>query len=317
MSALDQLRKSSSMSSILQQVEKATGKSNTASYNDDRFWKITRDESGNGQAVIRLLPAPMGENSPWAHLHTYKFKYPAKTGKMYWNNSLYTLGQKDPCYIEYYKLKDSSNPEDKLRAQAIQRDQDFYSNILVVNDPANPANNGKVFLFRYGKQIHKMILDKISPEFEDEQPVNVFDPWEGMNFKLRTNIGDTKLPTYLKSVWEGTSQLAKTDEEIEEIWKKCYSLEAFTAPDKFKSYEQLEQELFSVLYGTNGSSNSAGNPAQRMVQSQPQRQPIEEDDFPNFESPSIAKSVLKSNPIIEEDDEDPDFEYFANLAKGS
>lgn len=308
MSALDQLRKNSSMSSLLQQVEKSTGGSKTKSYVDDRFWNISRDDSGNGSAVIRFLPAPAGESSPWAHLHTYRFRYPAKTGKFYWNNSLYTLGQKDPCFVEFYKLKDSPNPEDKLRAQAIQRDQEFYSNILVVNDPANPANNGKVFLFKYGKQIHKMILDKITPEFEDEIPVNVFCPWEGANFKLRTNIGDTKLPTYLKSVWENPSKMASTDEEIEEIWNKCHSLAAFTAPDKFKTYEQLETELFSVLYGTGGSK-------QPTVQA-PAHNPIVEDDLPNFSSPSIAAAVSNSKPMVDDDD-DPDFEYFAQLANGT
>lgn len=307
MSALDALKKQSNISNILKQVEKTSGKSSTKSYVDDRYWKITRDESGNGTAIIRFLPAPQGEPSPFAHVHKYKFKYPPKTGKMYWNNSLYTLGQVDPCYVAWKNLKDSSNPEDKLRAAAIQRAEDFTSNILVISDPANPENNGKVFLFEYGKQIYKMIMDKISPEFDDETPVNIFDPFEGANFKLRTNIGETKLPTYAKSVFDSPSRLADTDDEIVEIWNKCYPLAEISAPDKFKTYEQLETELNAVLYGTPTSK-----PAQR-----PTAASLPEDDLPTFPSSGPTLDLLKSStPTTASNDVDDDAEmsYFQNLA---
>lgn len=310
MSALELLRKQSSISTVLQQVAKQQEKSNTKSYVDDRFWKITRDQSGNGSAVIRFLPAPQGESSPWAHLHKYKFRYPEKTGKMYWENSLYTLGKIDPCYSAWTRLKDSSDPEDKLRAKAINRAEDFYSNILVVSDPANPENNGKVFLFEYGKQIHKMIMDKLAPEFEDEQPLNVFDPFNGANFKLRTNIGETRMPTYLKSVFDAPSRLAETDEEILEIWNKCHSLAELVTEDKFKSYDELEARLNAVLYP--GSKPAPAAPAATVARTVVQ----DVDDLPTFPSPTVTKPAPSAPRIVTSSvDDDDDVSFFEQLAQ--
>lgn len=307
MSALELLKKQSSISNVLQQVAKQQEKSNTKSFVDDRYWKITRDQSGNGSAVIRFLPAPQGESSPWAHMHTYKFRYPEKTGKYYWENSLYTIGQIDPCYSAWTRLKDSSDPEDKLRAKAIQRAEVFTSNILVISDPANPENNGKVFLFEYGKQIHNMIMGKLTPEFEDEPVLNVFDPFGGANFKLRTNIGETKLPTYIKSVFDAPSAISDDDDEIVAIWNKCHSLAELVAPDKFETYEKLEAKLNTVLYpGSKPAPVAQSAPVARTVVQ-------EVDDLPTFPSPQPTPVAPRiATTTVDDDDDTSFFEMLAN-----
>jgi hypothetical protein len=310
MSALDQLIKQSSMSTILNQVEKATGKSTTQSYNDARKWKLTRDTSNNGSALIRFLPAPNGETAPFVKMNRYNFQYPEKTGKWYIENSLYNEGAgnlKDPCYVAWNNLKSSLDPEDQLRAKAIQRTVTYTANILVLEDKANPDSVGKVFLFEFGAQIFNMLMSKISPEFEDQTPVNIFHPTEGANFRLRANLGKTKRLTYERSEFEPSSRIAQTDEEILEIWNKCYPLAPEVAPDKFKTYEDLDKRLQEVLYG---ASRKVDLPATPSIHSGVERvTTVEKDDLPNFDSPTVSTKTVT-------DDDDPDFAYFNALANG-
>ena len=221
---------------------------------DERWWTPTVDKAGNGSAVIRFLPAPMGEDLAWAKYWDYSFDGP--TGKKYWEKSLTTLGQKDPVGEYNSQIWNTGDPELQTQARKQKRRENYVSNILVVNDPANPANNGKVFLYRYGKKLFEQKIKAIMHPDADlgEKPSNPFDFWTGRNFKLVVkNVADFR--NYDSSVFAKPTQIAETDEEIEDIWKRQYPLKEFTDPANYKSYDDLKARLNEVL-GI-GTTNSA------------------------------------------------------------
>jgi len=216
------LKKQSSLGSLtaklVQEVEKLN---KTSSSGDDRLWKIERDKSGNGYAVIRFLPAPDGEDDSFVQVWSHAFQ---GTGGWYIENSLTTLGRKDPVSEMNRELWNSGNKSDQDIVRQRKRKLSYYSNIYVVKDPAHPENEGKVFLFKYGKKIFEKITSALQPEFEDETPVDAFDLWKGANFKLKVRMADG-YPNYDKSEFDSPSVLGSfDDEELETIWKKQYSL---------------------------------------------------------------------------------------------
>ena len=215
---------------------------------DERLWKPEVDKAGNGYAVIRFLPAPNGEDLPWAQVWTHAFQGP---GGWYIENSLTTLGKKDPVSDLNRELWNSGGEGSPQRTQARnqKRKLNYYSNIYVVKDSANPSNEGKVFLYRYGKKIFDKVMESMQPAFEDETPVNPFDLWKGADFKLKI----TKVAgfwNYDKSEFDAPSVLGDLDDkELEGIWKQEHSLAAFTADDQFKSYDELKERLERTLKG--------------------------------------------------------------------
>ena len=240
MSFTDLKRKSQSNFQFLQ---KELEKSSTTTGADTRLWKPELDASGNGYAVIRFLPAPDGESVPWAKVYSHAFK---GTGGWLIDNCLTTNGDKCPVCAANTKLWNSGIESDKATARDRKRKLSYYSNIYVVTDPKNPENEGNVMLFKYGKKIHDKILAAMQPEFQDETPVNVFDFWEGANFKIKIKtVGGYW--NYDSSEFTSPAALNSDDEEMERIWKQQYSLEAFTTADQFKSYQELETRMESVL----------------------------------------------------------------------
>tara|TARA_R100000234_G_scaffold111562_1_gene84607 strand:- start:1072 stop:1965 length:894 start_codon:yes stop_codon:yes gene_type:complete len=245
--SLATLKKQNSLDSLLGAAQKESEPLAKKSYVDERLWKPVMDKSGNGYAVIRFLPAPEGEDMPWAKLWNHAFQGP--TGQWYIENSLTTVGQNDPVSEYNSKLWNSGVESDKEVARKQKRKLQYYSNIYVVEDPANPENEGKVFLYRYGKKIFDKIMEAMQPAFQDETPVNPFDFWEGANFKLKLRKVDGYW-NYDKSEFADPSALFDNDEEIEALWKTEYSLADFTAPSNFKSYDELKTRLDAVLAGT-------------------------------------------------------------------
>ena len=238
------LKKQSSLGSLTSKLVKEVEKmSNTSGGADERLWKPEMDKTGNGFAVIRFLPAPEGEELPWAKLYTHAFQGP---GGWYIENSLTTLGQKDPVSEHNRELWNSGSDKDKETVRKQKRKLSYYSNIYVVKDPVNPQNEGKVFLFKYGKKIFDKIMASMQPEFEDETPINPFDFWQGANFKLKIRKVDGYW-NYDKSEFESSSPLLDDDDAMEAIWKKEYSLAEVVSPSQFKTYEQLETRLKMVL----------------------------------------------------------------------
>ena len=295
MSFADLKKKSSNN---LQFLQKELEKTVSTRQVDERFWKPEVDASGNGYAVIRFLPAPDGETVPWAKVYSHAFQGP---GGWYIENSLTTLGDKDPVGEVNRRLWNDGSEEGKDVARRQKRKLSYYSNIQVIKDPKHPENEGKVFLYKYGKKIHDKILAAMQPEFQDETPVNVFDLWEGANFKLKIKKV-AGFWNYDSSEFDSVSALSSDDTELEATWKSEHSLEAFTAADQFKSYEDLEKRLQLVL----GSAPRATVPS---VDSE-EYEPVAAQAQSTFRDKMSAPAV-KKEAVVEDDDA---LSYFASLA---
>ena len=295
MSFADLKKKSQSNLSFLQkELEKTVSNKQV----DERFWKQEVDASGNGYAVIRFLPAPDGETVPWAKVYSHAFQGP---GGWYIENSLTTLGDKDPVGEINRRLWNSGEDADKDTARRQKRKLSYYSNIQVVKDPKHPENEGKVFLYKYGKKIHDKVLAAMQPEFQDETPVNVFDLWEGANFKLKIKKV-AGFWNYDSSEFDSVSALSSDDTELEATWKSEHSLEAFTAADQFKSYEDLEKRLQLVL----GSAPRATVPSVDSEEFEPVAATPQSDFRAKMSAPPVKKEA-----VVEDDDA---LSYFASLA---
>ena len=242
MSFKDMKRKSvGSISELTKKLESAEKKN---SYQDDRFWKPTLDKASNGMAVFRFLPAPENEDMPWAKLYTHAFKV---GGRWYIENSRTTIGEKDPVSEMNSELWNSGLESDKDIARDRKRKLSYISNILVLKDPGAPENEGKVFLYKYGVKIFNKIQEAMQPEFDDEDPINPFDYWAGANFKLKVRKVGGYI-NYDKSEFESPSELlGGDDDKLEELWKTQHSLQAFVAPDQFKTYDELKKKLQEVV----------------------------------------------------------------------
>ena len=245
------LKKQSSLGSLTSKLVKEVEKmNNTSGGADERLWKPEMDKTGNGYAVIRFLPAPDGEELPWAKMYSHAFQGP---GGWYIENSLTTTGGKDPVSEYNRELWNSGNEADKDTVRKQKRKLSYYANIYVVQDKANPQNEGGVFLYKFGKKIFDKVMEAMQPEFEDETPINPFDFWQGANFKLKIVKKDGYW-NYDKSEFAEVSPLLEDDDALEALWKKQYSLAAVIAPDQFKSYEDLAKRLKYVL-GQKTSTN--------------------------------------------------------------
>ncbi len=226
---------------LIRQVEKINDKGN--SNVDERIWKPVVDKSGNGYAIIRFLPEPEGCDLPWSRVYTHAFQ---GTGGWYIENSLTTLGQKDPVSEHNSELWNSGSDANKEIARKQKRRLSYYSNIYVVSDPTNPQNEGKVFLYKYGKKIFDKIMESMKPEFVDETPINPFDFWAGANFKLKIRRVEG-YQNYDKSEFGDAEALFDDDAKLETIYNSLYNLNEFTDANNFKSYEKLKERLDSVL----------------------------------------------------------------------
>jgi len=268
---------------------------------DERFWKPEVDASGNGYAVIRFLPAPDGETVPWAKVYSHAFQGP---GGWYIENSLTTVNEKDPVGEVNRQHWNAGTEEGKEVARRQKRKLSYYSNILVVKDPKHPDNEGKVFLYKYGKKIHDKILAAMQPEFQDETPVNVFDLWEGANFKLKIKKV-AGFWNYDSSEFDSVSALSSDDTELEATWKKEHSLEAFTSKDQFKSYDELEKRLNLVL-------GLAKRPVAVPTVDSEEFEPVAAPEPSSFRAKVSANIPVKEETIVEDDDA---LSYFRQLAE--
>ena len=296
--------KGNSFAKLQKQLESST-KVGTV---DERFWKLTTDKAGNGYAVIRFLSAPDGEDMPFVKMYSHAFQGP---GGWYIENSLTTLGKNDPLGEYNRELWNSGDESLKEQVRKQKRKLSYYSNIYVVKDPANPENEGKVFLFRYGKKIHDKIMEAVNgDELEGRAGINPFDFWEGADFKLRAKKV-AGYPNYDSSEFHAPGVLEDLDDaQLESIWKREYSLQALVAEDQFKSYDQLQDRLNKVL-GRRGSS------AQETVR-EAAAAPAPAADIsakPSFkkESPAPAPAPAAEAPKADEDEDVMD--YFNNLLK--
>ena len=289
------LKKQSKLGSLTAKLVKEVEKmNNNGASGDDRLWKLDVDKSGNGYAVIRFLPAPENEDLPFVKLYSHAFQ---GSGGWYIENSLTTLGQKDPVSEYNSQLWNNGTDAGKEMARKQKRKLTYISNIYVVKDPANPENEGKTFLYKYGKKIFDKLTAAMQPEFEDEEAIDPFDFWQGANFKLKAkNVAGYR--NYDSSEFAAVSPLLDDDDAMEAIWKKESSLSEFVAPDQFKTYDELKVRLEYVL-GKRGAKPVA------------QDSEVEDEEFTTPVAETVA-SVASSSSEIEDDDT---LSYFQRLAE--
>jgi len=278
----------------LEKLAKAIEQLNTAESpsKEDNFWKPEVDKAGNGYAVIRFLPQPAidGDDAlPWVKVFNHGFQGP---GGWYIENSLTTLGQKDPVSEYNTQLWNSGVEANKEIARKQKRRLSYISNVYIVEDPKNPENEGKVFLYKYGKKIFDKINEAMNPQFEDEKAVNPFDLWAGANFKLKIRKVEG-YQNYDKSEFESASVLGDFDDDrLESIWKSEHSLKEFLAPENFKSYDELKAKLDKVL----GLSGQSPQPKTTVEQAK-----------------AAPRKAAVTEPSIDEDEDD--LSYFSKLAE--
>ena len=300
------LKKQSKLGNLTAKLVKEVEKMNTSSgSSDDRLWKLDVDKSGNGYAVIRFLPAPNGEDLPFVKLYSHAFQGP---GGWYIENSLTTLNQKDPVSELNSELWNNGTDAGKELARKQKRKLTYVSNIYVVKDPANPSNEGKVFLFKYGKKIFDKLTAAMQPEFEDEEAIDPFDFWQGANFKLKAkNVAGYR--NYDSSEFAAPGALLDDDDAMEAIWKKQYSLAELTAADQFKSYDELKKRLNYVL-GSKGSRRVDEEVAEDEDYSRGSTRELTEDLRSEL---SNLKPTRTASVDVDEDDDT--LSYFQRLAE--
>ena len=291
------MKKQNSLDSLLGAAQKESAPQEKKSYVDERLWKPTMDKSGNGYAVLRFLPACEGEDLPWAKVWNHAFQGP--TGQWFIENSLTTLGNNDPVSEYNSKLWNSGVESDKEIARKQKRKLQYFANIYVVSDSSNPQNEGKVFLYRFGKKIFDKVMEAMQPAFEDETPINPFDFWGGANFKLKLRKVDGYW-NYDKSEFEGVSSLSDDDSVLEGIYKSQYPLNEFTAASNFKSYDELKTRLDMVLSGTVAANTT--------VQTLMEDEPTATLTVDTKESPAPTVTVS-----ADDDNEDDAMSYFEKL----
>ena len=295
--SLATLKKSNTLDKLLGAVEVENKPLEKKSYIDERIWKPVMDKSGNGFAIIRFLPAPEGEDLPWAKVWSHAFQGP--TGQWFIENSLTTIGQNDPVSELNSQFWNSGVESDKEIARKQKRKLQYFSNILVIKDSANPENEGKVFLYRFGKKIFDKCMEAMQPAFEDESPINPFDFWEGADFKLKLRKVEGYW-NYDKSEFDKPSPIKDNDDDIEAIWKTQYSLKEFTAPTNFKTYDELKTRLGTVLAG----KTSVGNVTTF----------IDPADEPTATVTVDTKEEPAPTVTVSSDEEDDTLSYFEKLA---
>lgn len=291
----DQLKTSSSgfdkLTKALEENLNPEDSKKSNKYQDERLWKPELDKTGNGYAVLRFLPATSGEDMPWVRLWSHAFQGP---GGWYIENSLTTLGHKDPVSEENTRLWNTGVESDKGIARNRKRKLSYYANVYVVSDPTHPENEGQIKLFKFGKKIFDKITEAMQPAFEDETPINPFDFWKGANFKLKIRKVDG-FWNYDKSEFEGVSAIADNDDSIKAIWEKQYPLKPFLETSNFKSYEELKEKLNRVITGTKSTDT------------------VENVDLPSTSTGTVKSQDGTSKATASESDDTLD--YFSKLAE--
>jgi len=299
--------RSNSLNKLNSQLEKIQSKS-YSDPNEGKMWKPTRDKAGNGFAVIRFLPAPTGEDFPFVRIWDHGFQGP--TGLWYIENSLTTLDRDDPVSEYNSKLWNSGVEEDKAEARKMKRRLKYVSNILVVSDPSNPQNEGKVFLYQYGAKIFGKLQELLNPQFEDETAADPFNMWEGANFRLKIQKV-AGYPNYDKSVFDTPSAISDDDSELERIFNEEHSLKELVDPKNFKSYDDLKTKFYRVL--ALDQAPSTPNTAEE----------VDDLDMSSFggNTPEPTLNVMPESQstapsMSMNDDDDDDLSIFKELANG-
>ena len=292
--SLDKLRRGMESASPSQGEKK--------SYNDDRYWKPELDKSGNGYAVVRFLPTPEGEDMPWVSYWDHGFQ---KAG-WYIEKSLTTLNKQDPVSEYNTQLWNTGIEANKEIARKQKRRLHYVSNVYVVSDPKNPDNEGKVFLYKFGKKIFEQLKEAISPQFEDEDAINPFDLREGANFKIKIRKVDGYW-NYDKSEFDSVSPLFDDEGQLTEVATSVNSLSDIIAPSEFKTYDELKEKLDRILGLTGGVSTSTAESV---------AEDLDEVPWSNTTETTADEPVVASaESTLEKESGEDAMDYFKKLAE--
>lgn len=295
--------RSKTLDKLNSQLEKISSKS-YSDPNAGKFWKPTRDKAGNGFAVIRFLPASKGEEMPFVRIWDHGFQGP--TGLWYIENSLTTMNQDDPVSEFNSKLWNSGVETDKEQARKQKRRLKYTANVYIVKDPGNTENEGKVFMYQFGKKIFDKLNDLMNPTFEDEEPTNPFDLWEGANFRLKIRQFEG-YPNYDKSEFDPATPLSEDDAELERVWGEQHPLQELVSESNFKSYTDLKTKLYRVLDLQNDAPTASA----------PVTETADELDLSSMSNDTSEPTMATAEPSVGStaSDDDDDLSIFKELAR--
>ena len=295
--------RSKTLDKLNSQLEKISSKS-YSDPNAGKFWKPTRDKAGNGFAVIRFLPASKGEEMPFVRIWDHGFQGP--TGLWYIENSLTTMNQDDPVSEFNSKLWNSGVETDKEQARKQKRRLKYTANVYIVKDPGNTENEGKVFMYQFGKKIFDKLNDLMNPTFEDEEPTNPFDLWEGANFRLKIRQFEG-YPNYDKSEFDPATPLSEDDAELERVWGEQHPLQELVSESNFKTYTELKTKLYRVLDLQNDAPTASA----------PVTETADELDLSSMSNDSSEPTMATAEPSVGStaSDDDDDLSIFKELAR--
>lgn len=285
------------LDNLVAELEKMSTGSNK--YQDNRFWSVPMDEkTGNGTALIRLLPAGRNDKLPWVSVYSHAFQGP---GGWYIENSLTTIGKQDPIGETNQELWATGIEANKEIVRKRKRKQQYISNIYVISDPKNPQNEGKVMLFKYGKKIFEKIQESMKPVFEGDSAIDPFDFWQGASFRLKIKKVEG-YPNYDNSLFEAQTALFDgNDEKLEKVWDSLYTLGEFTDPKNFKSYEELKVRLDKVL---------GSKPAAKKIE-----EPLPSKPSPKMDTKKVVEDDTPWKSDESDEGEDDSLEFFRKLAE--
>lgn len=266
---------------------------------DDRIWKPKMGKDNTGYAVVRFLPGKDINKTPWVRVYSHGFQGP--TGKWYIEKSRTTLGEQDPVSEYNSKLWNSGIESNKEVARKQKRRTSYYANVLVVKDPANPMNEGKVMIYQFGQKIFDKIMASMQPEFADEEAVNPFDLIEGANFRIKIKIVSGYW-NYDSSEFERASALSEDESKLESVFNAQHDVHEFIEPSSFKSYEELNTKLMGVL----------GNVEEANTMSSPVSVPTAETTDTQEEFSAVFDKPTSTSSSSTDDDDLED--YFKSLA---
>lgn len=272
---------------------------------DEGFWKPTQDKAGNATATIRFLPAHPDDDLAYVQYYDHSFQHGGKGGKWYIEHCPTTVGRDECPVCTQNKKNYQAMSKEEAKKVSPSRRLNYISNILVIKDPANPDNDGKVFRFKYGKKIKDKIDEKLTPAFEDVKPVNIYDPFRGADFRLHLAIVD-KYPSYDKSQFGDVKPISEDDEEVLRVVNEAVSLKAFVAEDKFKTKELLQKRYDFVT----GSVPASTQQAEELVRA------MTEEVRAEAKPKAKAAPTPKSTEVFDDVPDDADLEkYFEDMAK--
>jgi gp32 DNA binding protein like len=221
---------SSMFDSIKSALTKTTETNTNTKYKD-----ILRTTPGNTY-VVRLLPNIKDPNKTFFNYYSYGWNS-FSTGQFVTCISPATWGQRDPISETFFSIRRNGSEEEKEKSRALNRKENWFVNIYVVNDPVTPENNGTIKVLRFGRQLNKIIMDAIEGDDAVDFGPRIFDlSPNGCNLRIKVEKqGD--YPTFVSSKFALPSEIKDlSPDSYEEIYNNINDLESYVST---KSYDEL------------------------------------------------------------------------------